>query len=92
MARHLFEHSYDVPTLNGYPIVFTDGCVGKVTNIDGRFAHVRSLPSAEHDHGPHEYAWSTVAWQYIDKGRAFPTGDKKQRMTAWAHPFPSDVR
>lgn len=71
MARHLAEHSYDVPTLHGYPIRFADGCEGSVSNIDGRFAMVRSLPSQPHSHQA-EHAWSIVAWEYIDKGRPFP--------------------
>jgi len=71
MARHLAEHSYDINTLHGYPVRFTDGCEGTVRNIDGRFALVASFPSQPHVH-QFEYAWPTVAWSYIDAGKAFP--------------------
>lgn len=71
MAKHLFENSYDVPTLVGMPIRFTDGCEGRISRIDDRFAGIRSVASAAHHHS-FEYAWETVAWSYVDKGKPFP--------------------
>lgn len=71
VARHLFDHSYDTATLAGMRIRFTDGCEGTITGRLEPFARVRSLPSAPHQHD-HGYAWETVAWEYIDKGRPFP--------------------
>ena len=70
-ARHLFDHSYDTRTLTGMPIRFVDGCEGVISGASLPYAHVRSLVTAPHVHD-FEYAWETVAWAYIDKGKAFP--------------------
>ena len=70
MGRHLFEHSYDRNTLAGTVIRFVDGCEGIIAGGRERFATIRSFGS--HGHA-YEMAWDTVAWSYVDKGRAFPT-------------------
>ena len=71
MAKFLFENSYDTQTLVGMRVKFTDGCDGIISGASQPFALVRSLPSAPHTHS-FEYAWPTVAWSYVDKGRPFP--------------------
>ena len=72
MARHLFEHSYDVSTLNGTAVIFADGCHGVIRNEDGQ-AVIRQL--GDRPAHTHEFrtSWSIAAWEYIDKGRPFPT-------------------
>ena len=71
MAKQLFDHSYDTHTLAGMPVKFVDGCDGIISGGSEPFARIRSLPSAPHAHN-FEYAWPTVAWAYVDKGKAFP--------------------
>ena len=68
MARGLFDHSYDRETLSGMPVKFTDGRDGIISGRLQAFARVRSLDGQI----DHEYAWSTVAWEYVDKGKPFP--------------------